>query len=328
MEKIRIGVVGSGGMAASRMASFSRLDECELVALAARNPQTGPPLAQRYEVSLHTDWRDLVARKDLDAVLVLTHNESHGPIALGAMETGKHVFMEYPLARRLEEGERLVDRAESTGCVLRLTHNEPLSAAHRMLKQEVSTLGQLLTAIFVRLTPGRGGRPEILFNLNISGPPVLFFIYHIYPLVDLFGPAEWVEGHAEYVGMKLSGQYERFVNTVSVGFTQGGLGNWTWAGGIAIQAAEEFQRFLLVEGTLIRQGGRWCRSNSEGLEELEVPDEETGRSLEKLFLNEVNGKETLWREDMGRALDAIRISLAAETSVREGRRVQVRENEK
>ncbi len=114
---------------------------------------------------------------------------------------------------------------------------------------------------------------------------------------------------------------------MSLGFRQGGLGNWTWAGGIAIQAAEEFQRFLLVEGTLVRQGGRWCRSDSEGLEELEVPDE-TGPSLEKLFLDEVKGKETLWREDMGRALDAIRISLAAETSVREGRRVRVGENEK
>lgn len=82
MNKIRLGVVGSGGMATNRMEAFSRQDDCALVALAARNPETGPPLAQRYNIALHTDWRDMVARQDLDAVLVFTHNESHGPIAL------------------------------------------------------------------------------------------------------------------------------------------------------------------------------------------------------------------------------------------------------
>ncbi len=318
MERIRLGIVGSGGMATRRMTAFSRLAGCEMVALAARNPETGPPLAERYGLALLTDWRDLVAREDVDAVVICTHNESHGPMALAALEAGKHVLLEYPLARHLKEGERLVDLARTSGCVLRVAHDETLSAVHQSLKEEVNSLGDLLTAVFVRLTPGRGS--DTLFNLNISGPPVLFFIYHIYPLVDLFGPAAWVEGHAEYVGLNQAGRYERFVNTATVGFAQGGSGHWTWAGGIAIQEAEEFQRLVLAGGTLIRRDGRWCRSTPEGLEELQVSRED-GHSLEALFLEEIRGGQTLWREDMHQALEAIRISLAAEASAREGQRV-------
>ena len=320
MQKIRLGVVGSGGMATSRMEAFSRLDGFELVALAARNPQTGPPLAQRYQVALHSDWRELVAREDVDAVLVFTPNESHGPIAIGALEAGKHVFGEYPLARRLEEGERLLELADTSGCVLRMTHNEPLSAAHQQLKQEVGELGPLLTGLFVRLTPGRGARPEVLFNLNLSGPPALFFVYQVHPLVDLFGPAAWVEGHAEYVGLKDEGGYERFINMVTVGFVQGGLHQWTWAGGIEIQEAEQFQRLVLCKGTLLQQEGRWCRSTRGKVEAIE-PIASDGPSLEELFLEDLRGGETHWREDLQRAFEAVRIGLAAEQSVNEDRRI-------
>ena len=307
-------------MATSRMEAFAKQEDCELVALAARNPQTGPALAQRHEIELHADWRQLVAREDVDAVLVFTHNESHGPIAIAALESGKHVFAEYPLARRMEEGQRLVELAETSGCVLRMSHDEPLSPTQRQLKREVGELGPLLMGLFVRLTPGRGARPEILFNLNASGPPALFFVYQVYPLVDLFGPAAWVESHAEYVELNKESGYQRFVNTVTVGFVRGGLHQWTWAGGIEIQEAEQLQRLVLGGGTLLLQNGRWCRSTSGGLEEIQ-PGSGDGRSLEALFLDEVRGGETGWREDVQRAFEAMQIGLAAEKSVQEDRRI-------
>ena len=322
METVRLGVVGSGGMAARRMAAFSSLEGCKLAGLAARNPETGPALAARYGVPLLTDWEHLVARQDIDAIVVMTHNDSHGPIALAAMEAGKHVFAEYPLARRLEEGERLVELAERSGRVLRLTHEQSISAEHQRIRQEVGALGRLLTAVFIRMTPGRGRRPEILFNLNVSGPPALFFIYHIYPLVDLFGPAAWVQAHSDYVGLDETSRYQRFLNTVTVEFARGGIGQWTWAGGIATEKAEEFQRLVLTDGTLIREGGTWHRSAPEGREALPVTGG-NGRSLEETFLREIRGQESLWKDDLQTAFQALRISLAAERSANEHRRIDL-----
>ena len=82
------------------------------------------------------------------------------------------------------------------------------------------------------MTPGRGARPEVLFNLQVSGHPMLFFIYHVYPFVDLFGPAAWVQAHAQYAGLdRGSGRYQSFVNTLTAGIRIGrdrglDLGGW------------------------------------------------------------------------------------------------------
>lgn len=322
MNKLRLAVIGSGGMAKNRMSSFSHLEGCELVALAARNDETGTALSKEFDIPCHQNWNELLNKNDIDAVIICTNNDSHGSIALAALKARKHVFLEYPLARHLEEGQQLLKFAESSDRVLRIAHDESISTIHRRLKEEVNSMGKLLNAIFVRLTPGRGARPETLFNLKISGPPSLFFIYHIYPLVDLFGSAVWVEGQGNYTGLNKTGQYERFVNTVNLEFVRGGLAQWSWAGGIAINKAEEFQRIIMSDGTLIKENGRWFKSMAGKVEELHI-SKMVNQSLEEIFLNEIIGKQAHWREDLRREFDAIRISLAAETSVDEMRRVYI-----
>ncbi len=330
MNKIKIGIIGSGGMGRNRAESFSKRQQCQLVALASRNVETGSSLAKGYGVEFFPKWKEMIERADIDAVVICTHNESHGGIAVAALSAGKHVFMEYPLARYLSQGEQAISLAKEKGVVLRVAHRESLSPMHQALKEEAGKLGKLITSIFIRLTPGRGARPEILFNLKVSGPPALFFIYHVYPVVDLFGKVAWVEGGAQYEGLDEQGRYERFTNTVNVGFVEGGLGQWTWAGGIEISEAEEYQRYVLTGGTLIRQQGRWMRSTSSGIEEIKESEQNASKSgvstedskdLEDLFLNEVIQKASSWEKDAEIALEAIRLSLAVEQSVKENRRV-------
>ena len=324
MDLIRLGLVGSGGMAHSRARAFAEMQGCMLTALAARNPRTGAELASRHALPLLEDWQDLIDRSDVDAVVVCTNNDSHGPLARAALEAGKPVFLEYPIARHVNEGFALANLARASGTVLRVAHPEVVSNGHRQLKAAVGSLGGLLVALFARLTPGRGARPEVLFNIHASGPPSLFFVYHVYPLVGLFGPASWVEGYAHYEGMDSAGTYERFVNRVVVGFAGGGTAEWTWAGGIAIGRAEQYQRLVLEGGTLVNDGG-WRLSSGEG---TEVPLPSAGRevSLESLFLDEVRGKTNGWRSDLDTALESIRIGLGAETAANQGRRVHLGED--
>ncbi len=322
MDSIRLGLVGSGGMAHSRAGAFSKMQGYTLSALAARNPQSGAELASRYDLPLLGDWRNLIDRTDVDAVVVCTNNDSHGPIARASLEAGKPVFLEYPLARHVDEGTALVDQARSTGTVLRVAHPEVVSASHRRLKETVGSLGGLLLALFVRLTPGKGARPEVLFNVHASGPPSLFFVYHVYPVVDLFGPASWVEGYAHYDGMDSSGTYERFVNRVAVGIAGGGTAEWTWAGGISIGKAEQVQRFVLEGGTLVHEGEVWNISAADG-KEVSLPPAGRETSLEELFLEEVHRRRDDWRSDLDTALEAVRIGLGAEEAANRGGRVHL-----
>lgn len=313
MTKIKIGIIGSGGMARHHLTRFATMEDAEIVAIASRNAQTGTQLAKEHKTAFMPDWERLVEREDIEGVVICTHNDSHGEMILAALQTDKHVFVEYPLASDVGEGETALQLAEKRGRVLRVSHPEAVSNTHKALKQKIGELGDLLLTSFVRLTPGRGARPEILFNLPVSGTPAHFFIYHIYPIVDFFGGATSVKRNAVYEGLRENGQYDGFVNTLTVEFKRGGIGQWTWAGGIAINAAEEHERYVLTEGTISDAGGEWHCTTPAGVTPLSILDSPQP-TLQELWFSEIRGAadQPPNLEDATVALEAIRMSLTSE----------------
>ena len=310
MTKIKIGIIGSGGMARHHLTRFASIPDAEIVAIASRNEQTGTQLAKAHNTAFIPEWDRLVEREDIDGIVICTHNDSHGEMTLAALQADKHVFVEYPLASDVSEGKTTLKLAEERSRVLRVSHPEAVSNTHKALKEKISELGDLLLTSFVRLTPGRGARPEILFNLSVSGTPAHFFIYHIYPIVDFFGGAASVKRNAVYEGLRENGQYDRFVNTLTVEFKRGGVGQWTWAGGIAINAAEEHERYVLTEGTISDAGGEWHCTTPSGVTPLSIPDSPQP-TLQALWLSEIRdtADQPPNLEDATVALEAIRISL-------------------
>ena len=321
MSKIRIGIIGSGGTGTRHADRFSEMETVEVVAIASRNAETGAALAEKHGAEFISDWHTLVQRDDLAGIVICTHNDTHAEIALAALRCDKHVFMEYPLARSIDAGEAVVEVAQSNQRVLRINHSETVSNSHRAIKQKVQELGDLLLTTFLRLTPGRGVRPEILFNLPVSGPPAHFFIYHIYPIIDLFGGVRSVEGAAVYEGLTDQGNYNRFVNTINVEFKNGGVGSWGWAGGVEIQESEQHSRYVLTGGTISDSGGKWHCSTSAGVEEIS-PVDASSVSVQEQWIQEIRNQETsAAHRDAVTALEAIRVSLSAEQSMQEKRRI-------
>ena len=82
--------------------------------LVGRDPASVKEAAARYGwAGAATDWRDVVARPDVDVVDVCTPGQTHAEIAIAALEAGKHVLVEKPLANSVEEGERMLRAAEA-----------------------------------------------------------------------------------------------------------------------------------------------------------------------------------------------------------------------
>ena len=321
MSKIRIGIIGSGGTGARHADKFSEMEAVEVVAIASRNAETGNALAEKHGAEFIPDWQVLVQRDNIDGVVICTHNDTHAEIALAALRYDKHIFMEYPLARSIDAGETVVEVAHSNQRVLRINHSETVSSSHQAIKQKVEGLGDLLLTTFLRLTPGRGVRPEILFNLPVSGPPAHFFIYHIYPIIDLFGGVRSVEGAAVYEGLTDQGNYNRFVNTVNVEFRNGGVGSWVWAGGVEIQESEQHARYVLTGGTISDSDGGWHCSTGAGIEEIPSVDIPS-ISLQEQWIQEIQTQDTSAADrDASTALEAIRVSLSAEQSMQEKQRI-------
>ncbi|MCS6952504.1 MAG: Gfo/Idh/MocA family oxidoreductase [Bryobacterales bacterium] len=119
-DRIRIGIVGLGGRGNSQLGSFSRITECQVVALCDVNQAARERAQARLQklTSLkakeYNDMRDLFADKDVDAVSIATPNHWHALATIWACEAGKDVYVEKPASHNLYEGWRMVEVARRT----------------------------------------------------------------------------------------------------------------------------------------------------------------------------------------------------------------------
>jgi predicted dehydrogenase len=118
-QKVRVGVIGAGRFAEqAHIPGVQAHPDGEVVALCARNGERASALAARCGVArVYTDYHELLAQPDIEAVTVATPDALHLPVALSALAAGKHVFCEKPLTMDVAEARRLVAAAESAGLV-------------------------------------------------------------------------------------------------------------------------------------------------------------------------------------------------------------------
>jgi biliverdin reductase len=299
---------------------------------------TGRVLASRHGVEYVERWRHVVARDDVDAVFVTTHNDSHAEIAGAALETGKHVFVEYPLATTVEEADRLIALATGAGKVLRVGHDHAYVGWHQGIKQAAATLGRLQAVNSVLATPSRGGGRSVWRNTRLSGPPFMVGIAYVFHLLDLFGPAEWVDGTSAYDGLDHAGYYRTSVSTMTLAFAQGGVAQLLYVRGFAVPRDEQEQAMKFRNGFLSYRGyvsgsrtneGYLTRVTHAGSQRLELPAVTLGQASRRntdLFLKQVLERAGDDQVEPSTALarEAVAVALAAEQSAGEQRRVYLR----
>lgn len=124
MKKIKVGVVGMGFAGPIHIENLRRLGNVEVVAVAARNLQRVKNKASdMYIPEAYNDWKDLIKDKDIEVIHITTPNNLHFTIARAAIEAGKHVVCEKPLALNADEAGLLVDLADKMKVVNSVTFN-------------------------------------------------------------------------------------------------------------------------------------------------------------------------------------------------------------
>src|SRR5438067_925164 len=118
-RRVRVGVVGAGRFAKEcHVPGVQAHPQGEVVALCARNRERAAAMAAQLGVpEVYTDYRELIARPDVDAITVATPDALHLPVAVAALEAGKHVFCEKPLAMNVAEARTMVEVAGRSGLV-------------------------------------------------------------------------------------------------------------------------------------------------------------------------------------------------------------------
>ena len=116
-DKVRVGVIGTSWYAdlahLPRIKSHSR---AELAAVCGRNRERAEEMAGKYESPLvFTDYRDMIEKGHLDAVIVSTPDDLHYPMTMDALDAGLHVLCEKPMALNLAQAKEMYEKAESAG---------------------------------------------------------------------------------------------------------------------------------------------------------------------------------------------------------------------
>ncbi len=134
-DTVRIGLIGCGNFSRSvLLPELSRVSGARLKAIAAASGINAKPMAEKYKAEyITTDYREMLEDKELEAVIVATRHHLHAAMARAALEAGKHVMVEKPMAMTATEAVELVELAKSKGLHLIVGHNRRYAPLTREL---------------------------------------------------------------------------------------------------------------------------------------------------------------------------------------------------
>ena len=149
---VRVGIIGCGGIANGKhMPALSKLKNVKMVAFCDIVEEKALKAREKYgtpDCAVYTDYRELLEDKSIDVVHVLTPNRSHSFITVDALEAGKHVMCEKPMAINSVEAQKMLDAAHRTGKKLTIGYQSRQRADARFIKAEAEagTFGEIYYA--------------------------------------------------------------------------------------------------------------------------------------------------------------------------------------
>lgn len=198
-ETLRVGVIGCGA-GAFHLEGYAANPRVKIIALAGLDGPRCQELVSKFGVPhLYGDYQELLAHPDIDAVSIAVPNDLHCPIAVAALQAGKHVLVEKPLSRTLAEGEEMVATAKATGKVLAVSFQRRNRHDVQLVRHQIEhgTLGRIYHAkAFWMRRSGIPGLGTWFTNKEQSGGgPLIDLGVHV---LDL---ALWLIGHPRPVSV-------------------------------------------------------------------------------------------------------------------------------
>jgi UDP-N-acetylglucosamine 3-dehydrogenase len=142
MEKIKIGVIGSGSIAQHRhLPEYAANKLVEIVAVCDVVEERANKVAAKYNAKAYTDYEELLEDESIDAVSVCTPNYLHAPISIAALNAGKHVLCEKPMATSNDEARAMIDAASTNNKKLMIGHNQRFVSSHVKAKHLIQNGG-------------------------------------------------------------------------------------------------------------------------------------------------------------------------------------------
>ena len=308
-DKVRIGIIGAGGIFRSRhFPGLAKVDNAEVVAICNRSEESGRKIADEFGLKpdLMTDADALIARDDVDAVMIGTWPYKHCEFVLKALDAGKHAFVQARMAMNLREAKMMYAKAQETGLVTQICPS-PMGMKgdwfmRRLIKE--GYLGDIYN-VYTRSFSGGNSDPSDPLHwrqvarysgLNALNMGILVEVVHRW-----FGHMQTISAQTEtFIKERATengtGPVER-PDTVSItGKMENGATAAFLFSAVARFGMDPQVEAYGSEGTLIYKLGSNTilggKAGDDGLKEIEIPDDEAREwTVEKDFVDAINGGE-------------------------------------
>jgi len=200
MKKTRIGVIGIGWFGEIHCEAIASIPSYELAALSTRKPERLKEMGEKFNVTkLYADYHEMLADPEIDAVSIATVWTKHTEPALAALKSGKHVFLEKPMASSIADCEAICEAAEVAVGHLMIGHICRFNPRYATAKREIEAgnIGKILSMSSRRNIPA-AWTPHILNTIG----PIVGDIIHDTDLMLWFTGAKIVSAYAQTVDLR------------------------------------------------------------------------------------------------------------------------------
>ena len=297
MGLIAVGIVGTGYAAKARADALQADDRSRLVAVAGRNLEKTQGFSQAYNAEALSSWQDLIARSDINLVVVANVNRDHGTIARAALEARKHVVVEYPLALDVAEAEALIQLAAAQNLLLHVEHIELLSGIHLAIREALGAIANPFYVRYASLAIQRPAPQKWTYHPDLFGFPLVGAVSRIHRLTHLFGQVSQVSCQARFWYGSPEGRsldiatpnfYTSCLCSAQLQFESGLIADVTYGKGEAIWQNERSLHIQGEKGALLVEGQQGKLVLADETRELDMGSrrglfaQDTGRVLDYL----------------------------------------------
>lgn len=297
MSKIRVGIIGVGGISYGHIRNFLASPDAEIVGLVDTDPKrlemAKEKVPELADVPTYSDYKDLIKNGGLDAVQINTPHTLHYEQIMDSLDAGLHVLTEKPMVCSTAHAKDVIKKAEEVGKVLMISYQRHFQPQYRYIKQVVES-GQLGEVTYLSALQCQGWKkgtagtwrqiPELSGGgqLNDSGSHLLDMVLW---LTDL--TAESVHAFIDNCGTPVD-----INSALAIKFTNGAQGTVSVVGDSACRWYEDFTIWG-TKGTIFYRNGKLLHCNEAG-EMIEPTDLPPGGNHDQGFCDAILGRDKNW----------------------------------
>jgi biliverdin reductase len=318
---LKVGIVGTGYAAQRRAEAIQTDERSQLCFVTGNTPEHTDEFCQTFGINSLTSWQQLVNHSELDLVIIGTINRDHGLIAQAALQSGKHVIIEYPLALDYLVGKDLLELAKKQNKLLHIEHIELLGGVHQALRRYLPEIGEVFYARYATIMPQNPAPRRWTYHSESFGFPLIAALSRLHRLTDLFGSVVSVTCQSRFWDAPETGYFRGCFCNAQLQFQNGLMADTVYAKGEICWQGD--RSFVLHgdQGTLSFDGEQGKLIRGEEMTDLEVGSRrglfamDTQKVLDHLF----NGSPLYVQPEA--SLYALQVAEAAYQSSKQGKTI-------